>query len=140
MADAVVAVELAGLALPASKTSPGGYFQSKSKYDVAWGDLLLALFVPAGSRVMRRRLGSSILEMLFEPLDSQLDQQEISFRVRDAIRQQAPHIRIERVQILDPQNPKTLSIAITFSLREDPQTDTRRIRLSRNFISAIAQN
>ena len=121
--------ELRGLALPAKKTGTGGYFGSKSKNDVAWGDLLLALFVPRGSRVMRREVGSVLRSELFEPLDNEfLDGESLEFHITDVLAAHAPHIIVHEVEVgrkFELQG-KGVFIRILFSINTDNATKIDR--------------
>ena len=96
-----------------------------------------ALFIPAGSRLMRRSFGSDLQQLLFEPLDD-TQVQDAAFRIREAALSGAPHVRIVDVAVIPTRERKTLSIAIKFSLLEDAVTDERRVLINKAFVSSIA--
>jgi phage baseplate assembly protein W len=121
-------VERRGLALPALRRV-GGYFASKNRYDTAWGDLLLTLFVPTGTRPGKRDFGSALHRVLFEP--DVLRQQEVVERVvLQAAARWTPHIVIHevKVQALD----KRLQLWIGFGLVGEASADRRLVQLSRS--------
>lgn len=118
MVDFSTVTRLRGLALPAVK-GPGGYFESKSPLDVAWGDLLFALFVPRASRPMRRNFGSVLREQLFEPNIEQ-EHSIIDYVIREAARENCPHITIREVLVFKaPQQPNSVQVRVWFALKTD---------------------
>ena len=89
------ATELRGLGLPALRVY-GGYFGSKNRYDVAFSDLLLAIFTPIGVRPMSRSFGSALHKMLFEP--NVLEQvQRIQYIITETAAKWVPHVQIRQV-------------------------------------------
>lgn len=135
MANLQTVTELRGLALPANK-GPGGYFETKSPLDIAWGDLMLALFTPQGSRPMNRSFGSVLHEQLFEPTVDLIDNGTLDFVIREAVAQFCPHLVIRDVEILQ-SGEKTVNLVIRFALRRDSTTEqTREVLIDRTYISA----
>lgn len=131
-ADLSTVSRLRGLALPATK-GPGGYFESKTALDVAWGDLMIALFVPRGARTMRRSFGSALHEQLFEPAAEPYSD-TLAFVIREGAAQ-CPHIAIRNVTI-DPQE-NSIAIRITFALKTDSSnTTTRAVEVPKVHLSA----
>ncbi len=120
-------VERKGLALPAVR-STGGYFASKNRYDTAWGDLLLALFTPIGSRPGKRDFGSALDTILFEP-DVLRKQQMVRHIIMEAAARWTPHIVIReiKVEVVD----KALKLWVAFGLQGEQFTDRRQILLPR---------
>lgn len=108
------ATELRGLALPAT-AGAGGFFESKGRYDVAWGDILLALLTPQGSRPQNRAFGTTLYNLLFEPIAEEFEL--IKLVVRDAVTQWCPHLVLREVGVVAQE--KTVQISITFSLRSE---------------------
>ena len=84
------ALQRRGLALPAVR-SAGGYFASKGPLDRAWGDLILALFVPVGSRAMRRDYGSGLHRLIFDPAVEQ-DDPVVLYAAQEAASRNAPPV------------------------------------------------
>lgn len=121
-------VDLRGLALPAIRTV-GGYFASKNRYDTAWGDLLLAIFVPIGRRPGNRGFGSALHRVLFEP-DVLRKQQMVRHIISETAARWAPHVVIYevKVQVLD----RTLQLEVSFGLKGEKAVDRRLIRLPRD--------
>lgn len=109
--------ELRGLALPALRER-GGYFASKGKYDVAWGDVMVAVFTPIGGRPMNRGFGSALSRVLFEPSDEQL-QTRVNYIVSEAISKWCPHVRLLGVRTLAKK--RQVDITIIFGLLSDSQ-------------------
>jgi phage baseplate assembly protein W len=120
-------VDLRGLALPAVRTV-GGYFASKNRYDTAWGDLLLAIFVPVGSRPGNRSFGSALHRVLFEP-DVLQKQQMVRHIIDETAARWTPHVVIHetRVQVID----RCVQLWISFGLQGEESVDRRQILLSR---------
>ena len=132
VSDLRTEVELRGLALPALRGT-GGFFESKDPGDVAWGDLLLALFVRRGARFMRRNLGSAVPDQLFEPADAS-GAEFLQISVVEAVERQAPHITITQIDV--DTRPKGLEMRILYRLTTDPATVRERlITFPKTFIS-----
>lgn len=128
------ATELRGLALPAT-LGPQGIFASKSAFDVAWGDLLVAVFTPRGSRPMNRLFGSTLYDLLFTPLD--VEDEIIEVSIREVAAQFCPHIVIQRVT-LSSSTQGGVQVGVVFSLTSDPQTTTSRTVLVKKTHIGIA--
>lgn len=126
------ATELRGIALPARR-GPGGFFEAKNPYDVAWGDLLQAIFTPRGSRPMNRAFGSSLHELIFNPLD--VEDQIIQIAIRDVAAQFCPHIVIRRVTLLNAADGK-VQVGVVFSLASDQETEeSRTVFIKKTYVS-----
>lgn len=126
------ATELRGLALPATR-GPQGYFASKDPYDVAWGDLLCAVFTPRGSRPMRRSFGSSLYDLLFDPLD--IEDAIIEVSIREVVAQSCPHIIVRRVTLLNATAGR-IQVGIVFSLASDQETEAgRTVFIKKTYLS-----
>lgn len=121
-------VERRGLALPAIRTV-GGYFASKNRYDTAWGDLLLAIFVHIGSRPGRRDFGSALDTVLFEP-DVLQKQQMVRHIINETAARWTPHIVIREVKVQVVE--RNLQLWIAFGLQGEQFTDRRQILLPRD--------
>jgi phage baseplate assembly protein W len=133
---ATQARSLRGLALPALRQS-GGYFASKNRYDVAWGDLMRVIFTPIGSMPMNRAFGSGLWDVLFE-LNIEENRAEVEFQIRDAARIWTPHVLIRRVDVLSDER-RNIQVKVTFGLREDQGVVERLILLPRdNIIRLVA--
>jgi len=126
-------IQLRGLALPAIR-GVGGYFASKTRYDVAWGDLILALFCPIGARPMRRTFGSAIHEVVFEPSTLALEQL-INYVVREAASRWCPHVVINSVYV--KLQDKDVAVGITFSLSGDRSVQDRTIFITKSDVISI---
>lgn len=135
VADFLTTTELRGLALPTFK-GPGGYFETRTRGDAAWGDLMFALFVPQGSRPMNRAFGSTLHRQLFEPFNAETDAPVIDLIVREAAEQFCPHIQIQEVRVLAADRPKQLKFVVSFSLKTDrTETQTREVLIEKTHIS-----
>lgn len=121
-------VNLRGLALPAIRTV-GGYFASKNRYDTAWGDLLLAIFVPIGSRPGNRAFGSPLHRVLFEP-DILRKQQMVRHIINEAAAHWTPHVVIYKTLVR--ALGRNLQLEISFGLEGEESSDRRLILLSRD--------
>lgn len=132
MADLQTVTRLRGLALPATK-GPGGYFESKPPLDVAWGDVLLALFTMRGGRVMRRDVGSVLNEILFEP-NTEDQESFVDDVVREAVTASCPHVQVRDVQVL--RRDRVMHLTIAFALRTDTSNvQTREVQISKDHVS-----
>lgn len=134
MADAATVTRLRGLALPAVK-GPGGYFETKKDLDVAWGDLMVALFTPRATRVMNRSFGSVLHEQLFEPNTSEQDA-TIRYVIQEAIGENCPHIQFREVRISREESRAT--VRIFFALRTDTSdVQSREVIVEKSHLSAF---
>jgi phage baseplate assembly protein W len=115
-----------GLALPAIRTV-GGYFASKSAHDTAWGDLLLAIFTPIGSRPGKRNFGSALSKVLFEP-DPKGQQPLVESIIIDTAKVWVPHVVVQSVIVQTVE--KVLQLRITFHLTGDATAETRLVRVN----------
>lgn len=104
-------VEKRGLALPASPRV--GYFRSAGPGDLAWSELLLALFTPVGSRPMRRSFGSEMRTVLFDPNDEEVTDELVELIAREAERQ-APNVRVREAFVV-ARTQDRVSIRIRYS-------------------------
>lgn len=135
--DFALTTELRGLALPAIRGT-GGYFESKTPFDVAWGDLLMALLVPQGSRPMDRSFGSTLYEILFSPLTLEFEVAEVA--IRDAANRLLPHIDIRRVTVNSQESAKRVRVGVVFRLVTDRETeDERSVIVDKTFLSVQAK-
>lgn len=131
--DLKASTELRGLALPATK-GPGGYFESKTPGDTAWGDLLLALMTPMGGRFMRRTVGSSLYEQLFEPV-VEGDFPLVDYTIRQASDRQLSNVRISRTAIREVQ--RGIEIKVFFRLTNDLAAEQQQtILVPKTFIGS----
>lgn len=125
--------ELRGLALPTQR-DPRGAFNSKREADAAWGDLLRAVLVPQGSQLMRRQFGSSLYDMLFDPLD--IEDELVATLIRETAERSCPHVRIREVKL--SINGTHVEIGIVFSLTSDPASvETRVASVKRSVMTAV---
>ncbi len=83
---------LKGLGLPALRGA-GGYFAVKNRYDVAWSDLMIALFTPIGGRAFDRSFGSGLHHVLFSPVTVAVDQLA-NYTVKQAAALWCPHVTV----------------------------------------------
>jgi phage baseplate assembly protein W len=121
-------IQLRGLALPALKGT-GGYFASRTRYDVGWGDLILAIFTPINARPMRRTFGSALHNVLFEPSTLALEQL-CNYVIRDAAQRWTPHVIINSVEV--KLSGEEVALGIRFSLLEDRLVETRLIQIKKS--------
>lgn len=94
MADSILTRR--GLALPLSRDN-GGYLASKAGDALAWGDLLTAIFVPAGSRPMRRSFGSRLNTLLLQPPRQQRNDPIVAYVVKNAVAAWCPGTVVDAV-------------------------------------------
>ncbi len=118
--------ERRGLTLPATVTR-GGYFASRTDYDVVWSKLLVALFTPIGSRPMRRTYGSGIYSVVFDPVQDQ--DPIIEYLIRSAAALWVPEIVIYTVRTV--AEGRKVSVHVTYGLRDHTDRVSRAIDIDR---------
>ncbi len=126
---------LRGLALPLTRVG-GGLLRPKDRYDICWGDLLLAIFTPIGGRPMHRGDGSSVPQAVFDP-KSPLLQQRLPRYVTDAASRQCPHVRVldVTVQLAGSGNQRAVVLSISFTPADEPNGQSSRlVRLDRTAV------
>ena len=128
MLSNVAVTELRGIGLPALQ-GPGGVFASKNKYDVAFSDLITAVFTPIGSRPMNRSFGSAVHNVLFDP-STVTAQQMVDFTIKQAVQTWAPHLYVESVSMLAKGRP--VAVGVKFGLVEERATQDRVILLTKS--------
>jgi phage baseplate assembly protein W len=119
-----------GLALPALREA-GGYFASKTRFQVAWGDLLIALLCPIQGRFMNRSFGSGLHRVLFEPGVAD-NPQLIEYMVTDAAARHCPSIVIRSVDTV--ADGDVVDLRVNFSLVEDSAVEQKLVRLARGVV------
>jgi phage baseplate assembly protein W len=126
--------QLHGLALPAQRT-PAGYFGVKGELDVAWGELLLALFTPIGSRPFARTFGSALGTLIFEANIVQ-NAPTIEYVVQTTAEQWVPSVVVTGVLVLIPQSTdtvnRTVDIEVSFRLAGSNEISKRAVRVTRD--------
>lgn len=116
---------LRGLALPALRDR-GGYFKSKDALEIAWGDLLMALLTPIGSRPMLRAFGSTLHRMLFDP--TMASALKIRYIVFETAQRWTPHVRVYGVSV--NTEGREVEVKVTFGLRGSSDFVTRQVPVS----------
>lgn len=101
-----------GLALPAVRTQ-GGYFASKNPLQCAWGNLLVALYTPIGSRRMSRTFGSGLSTLLFRQ-GIQRNDPAVQIVVTGSAATWVPSVNITRV--VTQVTKKAVNVGITFNV------------------------
>lgn len=123
--------ELRGLGLPLTREI-GGFFESKGRYDCAWGDLLLCLFTPIGSRPNRRSFGSALHLLLSEP-NIEGNQTLVEHVVRQAAGRWCPHVVIygvvARAKVTDGQ---VIQLGIRFGLADEQVEQQRLVEVNKD--------
>jgi len=123
-----------GLSLPAQKT-PGGYFHVKGAIDVAWGNLLQALFTPIGTRPFARTFGSTLNVVLFEPNIEQ-NASVIVYIVQTVAAQWVPMLEVIDVKVNIPVLSETVGravdIEVSFKLTGSNEISQRALRVTRD--------
>lgn len=125
--------DLRGIGLPALRVS-GGMFASKGRYDVAFSDLLHAIFTQVGTRPMRRSFGSAIFSSLFEPVTLTL-QRILEESIRASVSRYAPHIYVESIQLL--ARSREVSLGIRFGLVDERNTQERTVLIPKTDITRL---
>lgn len=125
--------ELTGIGLPALRQG-GGYFASKSKYDVAFSDLLHAVFTPIGTRPYQRAFGSALHLSLFDPATVTL-QSTITQVIKTAVNTWAPHLYVASVQL--QIRGQEVAIGLTFGLVSERANQDRLILLSKSDVTKL---
>lgn len=125
--------DLRGIGLPALRSS-GGMFASKGRYDVAFSDLLHAMFTQIGTRPMKRSFGSAIFSSLFEPITVTL-QRVLENSIRNSVAQSAPHIYVESIQLIARQ--REIAVGVRFGLVDERNTQERVILIPKSDVTRL---
>lgn len=123
-----------GLALPALRNK-GGYFGPKRDADKGWGDLLLTLYTPIGTRPMNRQFGSQLWQTLFNN-EVVRDAPLMEFFIQDAASRWCPHVVIDTVSVAPDAGTKSFNISMQFRLATD-RTDQSQTFLGADAIKAL---
>lgn len=124
---------LRGLGLPATRGS-GGMFGVKSRYDVAFSDLLHAIFTHVGTRPMRRSFGSGLANILFDPITSTM-RSVIIESIRASVAANAPHIYVESVDLM--ARNREVSVGIRFGLVDERRTQERVVLIPKTDVTRL---
>lgn len=125
--------DLRGIGLPALRSS-GGIFASKNRYDVAFSDLLHAIFTQIGTRPMKRAFGAAIYASLFEPITLTL-QRTLETSLRASVAKNAPHIYIESLSMI--ARGRAVSLGIRFGLVDERNTQERLILIPKSDVTRL---
>jgi len=129
----VSVTSLRGLGLPAQR-GVGGYFNSKTKYDVGFSDLLHAVFTPIGSRPMRRTFGSAVHTVLFEP-NTVTTQRVLEQAIRTAVDTFCPHLYVDSVEMRRLQDG--ISLGIKFGFNDERQIQERTVLVTKSDVARL---
>ncbi len=106
-----------GWSFPPAFAAAGGEVETVADADDVAQALRILLATPPGERVMREGFGCDLSGLLFEEVDQRLIN-TISGRVRDAILDHEPRIRLDRVDVgRDPAEVGLVSISVHYTLR-----------------------
>lgn len=115
-------------------SSQGGYFASRSPYDVAWSDVVITLFTPVGGRVGNRGFGSGLPSLIFDPIDATLPSMA-RLMAQQALAEHCPHVNLINLQ-MKGSGAHQVQVIITFCLASDANTPiTKMLRLDRRNIT-----
>jgi phage baseplate assembly protein W len=127
---------LKGLGLPALRGA-GGYFAVKNRYDVAWSDLMIALFTPIGGRAFDRSFGSGLHHVLFSPVTVAVDQLA-NYTVKQAAALWCPHVTVIDIQV--KVDGKAIQLGIKFALTDDlSRPDFRAVQINKSSVIQLLQ-
>jgi len=121
-------VERKGLALPILRYK-GGFFTSRSSFDLAWSEIILATGTRIGNRIHHPNFGCPTHDLLFDLLDDNLIQSSAQL-IKASLEQS-----VELSEILDVYTnaeSKTIEIMIVFQPFDEINPDTRGLMLERN--------
>ena len=111
-----------GLSLPLINGS-NGYFQTTLTHiEQAKSNLKNLLLTVKGERVMQPELGCDIWKMVFEQIDSNVQQKAEMF-IREAVQQWLPYLEIRRIEVVSSFSEiddNILRIEVEFNLIDDP--------------------
>ncbi len=125
--------ELRGAAMPFFR-GVGGFFASKDRYDLALGDLIVAVFTPRNSRPMNRSFGSTVHEYLFEPATGGLAG-ILNYVIRAAATKYVPFVNIYAVDVKIQGDD--VAIGIVFGLAGEVEQVKKHLVLKRLPMSKI---
>lgn len=122
---------LRGLGLPAL-SSAGGYFAVKDRYDMAWSDLMIALFTPIGGRPFNRSFGSGLSATVFAPMTVALDNLT-NYVIKQAAQAWCPHVVI--ISVESKTHDKTIQLGIKFALANElSRPDFRAVEVDKSSV------
>lgn len=126
-----------GVVLPFGKADNGVYFkQSFTTIDQAKSNIQNLILTIRGERIMHPTLGSGIWNTIFEPMTTG---DELSIQldslIRESVAQWLPYINIDTLTVTFDGANNLVNIAMTISLKNDPQTkDTLELSISKGDI------
>jgi len=112
-----VSSALTGLAVPAVRV-PGGVFAVRDRYDTAFGDVLLAVLTPTGTRPFDRSFGSRLNRCLFTTT-LPADEGTISFIVEETVSRSCPNITVESARVVSYPAQDMFYLSVDFSIAGD---------------------
>ena len=105
-----------GWAFPPCAASDGSTALASYEQDV-YQAIWIILSTDWGERVMRPTFGAGLSSFVFGPIN-QITMQQVQTRVQQSLVLWEPRIDVEQVNVsVDPNNPGTLLIAITYFVR-----------------------
>ena len=116
--------QFTGLALPI-RSQPYGYFSVRSALDVAWSDVIQAIFTPVGSQPMNRGYGSGLHLFLFDPSDEYLATAIIQC-IREAVNKYTTGVKVENIQVTFNNSPSA-RVEVKLSMPGIKEGDVRFI-------------
>lgn len=118
-------MSLRGLAFPAIRHA-GGFFATRTAYDVAWGDLLFLILTPYGSRPGQRDFGCALHDLVMAQTTEALASLSRDYILR-AVKQWAPHLKVQDVRAAVVENQLVLDI--DFGLTAEESSTTRQVQV-----------
>lgn len=120
-----------GVTLPFSRGKEGWFKSSKSLSEQTKTNLKNLLLTVKGERVNQPELGCDLFNVLFEPMDDNLNI-KIDTSIREAVSKWLPHVILKNVLVDLSENENLVNVSITFSTNIDPgATDSITLNLAR---------
>ena len=114
-----------GIVLPLGKSEDGVFFkQSFTTLDAAKSNIKNLILTMRGERLMHPTLGSSIWNVIMEPMQDDTFQESINVTIRETVKTWIPYINIDTLDITTNDENNSVEIAMTISLKNDPQTSS----------------
>ena len=120
-----------GVTLPFRLGKEGWFRSSKSLSEQTKTNLKNLLLTVKGERVNQPELGCDLFNVLFEPMDDNLNI-KIDTSIREAVSKWLPHVILKNVLVDLRENENLVNISVSFSTNIDPgATDSITLNLTR---------
>ncbi|MBT4207734.1 hypothetical protein HOE22_05260 [Candidatus Woesearchaeota archaeon] len=109
-----------GLSLPMGYSNTGHFTQTNTTLEQAKHNIVNLLKTMKGERVGQPEFGSRLNEVIFEPMDENLND-KLEEAIRESMEQWLPYVNIKKLKVeLPDYGRNTVNISIDFGLSFEP--------------------